>query len=293
MQDSSSTTWKFEGNIATCGGPNLFWSTDVQHPDGGVSLRASGGSPLPTDSEAMARVFALSLEGQPASSLRLCDAFAKANHLYSRYEDWSDGDPRNGWEIHLALTARRLAAETIWQDAHAERHRGAEEYDLEAVISARTENPGLERDVRIGFHGPAEEISWQGIALDDAERRTATVPIHIAKNEKDVGAERTADLGGFSFPLIGLPGSSSVLGLLVHPAGIRPLQLEESAVPVFFDFRDGRFSLEYRVFPLCLEKGVVVRSAFQLLLLDRAKAEERFHEAARRFLSSPPPLTEE
>ncbi|NMC20287.1 MAG: hypothetical protein GYA33_07670, partial [Thermogutta sp.] len=67
----------------------------------------------------------------------------------------------------------------------------------------------------------------------------------------------------------------------------------EPVVPLMFDFRNGRFSLVYRLFPLRLEKGVEVRGAFQLLLLHRAGATQRLSEAAERFLSSPPPLTEE
>lgn len=296
MEVSSSTVWKLEETIATCGGPSRFWSIDARQPDAGVSLRLLGGNPPTTDSEPTARVFALSMEGQPAQPLRLCDVFAKRNHLYSRYEDWTTGNPREGLDIHVGLTAIRIAAESRGEGElpeQGEEYVPEEEYVLEAVISARTESLRLERDVRIGFQGRAEDVSWRGVALADAGRRTATLPLPAHEEPTDSATVQTAGIAEFSFPVVELPGSSSVLGLLVHPAGICPLNSLEPVVPLMFDFRNGRFSLVYRLFPLRLEKGVEVRGAFQLLLLHRAGATQRLSEAAERFLSSPPPLTEE
>lgn len=289
MEISSSTAWRLERTIATCGGPSRLWSLDTRQPEAGVSLHFLGGDSLTADSEPIARVFGLWIEGQPAETLRLSDVFAKGNHLYCRYEDWSSGKPREGLDIHVGLTVRRIAAESRRED---ELSKQGEEYLVEAVISARTENPSVERDVRIGFQGRAEEIGWQHLTVDQGDRRTATVPLPAHEAPTDNQPTATTGIAEFSFPVVGLPGSACVLGLLVHPAGIRPLKQAEPIAPLTFDLRNGRFSLVYRLFPLPLEKGVVVRSVFQLLLLRRGGAAERLTEAARRLLSSPPPLTE-
>ncbi len=292
MEVSSSADWKLEHTIATCGGPSRLWRLDVRRPEAGVSLHLSSEGSLTPDHEPPARVFGLSLEGGSAQDLRLADVFAKANHLYSRYEDWTTGDPREGLDIHVGLTAARVAAEGHGEIDLSKQPEEHEEYVLEAVISAKTENLSVERDVRIGFQGWAEEIGWQRCTVDPSGRRTATVPLSPHQEPPGDKAAESAGVTEFSFPVVGLSGVPCVLGLLVHPAGIRPLKQVEPIIPLTFDFRQARFSLVYRLFPLCLEKGVTVRGVFQLLLLRRANATERLTEAARRFLSSPPSLTE-
>lgn len=292
MEISSSAAWKLEHTIATCGGPKRMWRLDARRPEAGVSLHFSGEDSSPGDAEPRPTVFGLSLEGGSAQPLRLSDVFAKGNHLYTRYEDWTTGNPREGLDIHVGLTAGRVAAVGYWETDLSNQTELEEEYVLEAVISAKTENPSVQRDVRIAFRGRAEEIGWQRCTVDPSGRRTATVPLSAHQEPSDDKPAESAGVAEYSLPVIALSGSPCVLGLLVHPAGIRPLKQVGPIAPWTLDFRNGSFRLVYRLFPLCLEKGVTVRSIFQLLLLRRANAAERLTEAARRFLSSPPSLTE-
>lgn len=291
MAISSSVAWKLEHTIATCGGPRRLWRLDARHPEEGVSLHYSGEDSSTGDAEPRATVFGLSLEGGSAQPLRLSDVFAKANHLYTRYEDWTTGNPREGLDIHVGLTAGRVAAVGCGE-TDLSKQTEEEEYVLEAVISAKTENPSVQRDVRIAFRGRAEEIGWQRCTVDPSGRRTATIPLSAHQEPSSDKAAESAGVTEFSLPVVALSGAPCVLGLLVHPAGIRPLKQVEPIAPWTLDFRNGSFRLVYRLFPLCLEKGVTVRSIFQLLLLRRANAAERLTEAARGFLSSPPSLTE-
>lgn len=290
MSDFLGTRWKLEETLAAFGGPGWLWSMDVRRPEAGISLRALCGESPAAEREPNAAVFALSLGGRATQTLRLCDVFAKGEHLYSRYEDGTAGRPEEGLEIHVALTAGRIPDENR-EPAGLPERRQAEEYFLEAVITARTESLCLERDVRVGFSGLAESVSWHDVALDEADRSRAAVPLALDADDA-AAATRTAAPGKFLFPIIAIPESASVLGLLVHPAGIRPLKPENPTGPFSVDLRDGRFSLVYRLFPLGLEKGVTVRGVCQLFLLRRENAVQRLADAARRFLASPPPLTE-
>lgn len=290
MSDFLGASWKLEETHATCGGPGWLWSMDVRQPEAGVFLRYWSGEPPAADREPKAAVFALSLGGQAAQTLRLCDVFAKGEHLYSRYEAGTAGRPGEGLEIHVGLTAGRITGETR-EPAGLPAQRQVEEYVLQAVITARTDSLCLERDVRIGFRGSAESISWQGVALDDADRSRATVPLPLDADDAG-GSKRTAVHGEFLFPIITFPESASVLGLLVHPAGIRPLKPEHPSGPLLVDLRAGEFSIVYRLFPVRLEKGVTVRGVCRLFLLNQENATQRLADAARRFLASPPPLTD-
>ncbi|GEM_PF-5100962 len=296
MEHDPNAIWTLNDAVATCGGPDWVWSTNVEQPDAGLLLRDLRGN-QPSGPEPILRAFRLSVAGHSRGvGQRLClrDVFVRGECLFARYEEVAEAESSRGLEVHLALTVKRLDAAGTLGNA-SQRPKGndhAEEYALTAVVSVRTECLDLQREVRMGFDGLAKAVTWGQVALNEEGQRASTVPL-TASQATILGQTAAREVTSFSFPVIEVAGRPSAVGLLVHPSGIRPLKLAERTPSLAFEYQNDRFSAAYRLFPLSLEKGVVVRSMFQLILIREAGAAQRLAEMAGGFLTAAPPLSEE